>query len=305
MIELILSSLIALALTIILPPLYDGIHRKVRARIQCRIGPSVLQTWYDIVKLVGKEDLVPENASALYLYAPYISYSILLLISIMMPIVFLDTLLSITCDIIIVLYLLSMSSIFIILGGLSSGNVFAFEGARRELSLIIILELIIIFSVVAIVLQYRVLELKELYLRIMNKSINIPTLISSGLLLYCAYVEGFKLPFELPEAEPEIASGIAIEYSGRRLALLKLSIMTKQFLLVVLATNLLCPWNLTNLYLGTLGLILKTLIVFLIFAVMEPLFSRYRLDIAIKSLSIALSLSILSLALSLISLMGV
>ncbi len=295
----IVSTILGIAVTILLPPLYDGIHRKIRARIHCRIGPPIMQTWYDILKLLTKQDIVPETASKIFLYAPSISLAYLLLAAAMIPIVYWRTAFDFTCDIILVIYLLSSATIFLALGSLGSGNIFAVEGARRELMIVMLTELTIIFSFMAIAIRFNAIRFSSVFSRAMETYPAISSIIASLLLILCAYIEGFKLPFELPEAEPEIAGGSIIEYSGRRLALFKLSTFMKQFLLIAIAVNIIEPWSLSNPILGLLVIIVKASIIYIIFAVWEPLFGRFRVYEALRNLLILCALSIIVVILSL------
>ncbi|MCD6126664.1 MAG: NADH-quinone oxidoreductase subunit H [Thaumarchaeota archaeon] len=295
---LIISSILGAFLTIFLPPLYDGVHRKIKARIHCRVGPPIMQTIYDLGKLMVKDDIVPEGASTIFLYAPYLAFSYILFTSIMVPMIYLRSMIGFTCDLILILYLLSSSTILLALGGLGSGNVFAYEGARRELTMAILTELAVIFSLVSIMIRCGVLRITEIYEKVSTTHPTPSIIIASGTLLACAYIEGFRLPFELPEAEPEISSGIIIEYSGRRLAAFKLSVFMKQFLLVALAVNILEPWSISNPILGPPIFILKTFIIYLIFAILEPLFARFRIQEALKSILTLCGVSIISLILA-------
>lgn len=296
----IVSTILGIAVTVLLPPLYDGIHRKIRARIHCRVGPPIMQTWYDILKLMVKQDVIPETASKTFLYAPSISLAYLLLAAAMIPIVYWRTVFDFTCDIILVIYLLSSATVFLTLGSLGSGNIFAVEGARRELMIAILTELTVIFSFIAIAIRFNAIKFSSIFFQAMETYPAISSIVASLLLISCAYIEGFKLPFELPEAEPEIAGGSVIEYSGRRLALFKLSIFMKQFLLIAIAVNVIEPWSLSNPMLGLIITIVKVSIVYIVFAIWEPLFGRFRVYEALRSLLILCALSIIAVILSLI-----
>jgi len=300
LVEQVLSSVVGAALAVLLPPLYDGVHRKIRARIHCRRGPPVLQTWYDILKLMIKEDVVPKRASALFFTAPYVSLGYLVVAAVMMPMIYLVTALNFTFDLVLLLYLLSSASVFLVLGGMCSGNVFSFEGGRRELMLAIMTEAAVIVSLISIAVRYGTFRIFDIYSKLSSGFPAVSTIIAAVILIMCAYIEGFRLPFELPEAEPEIAGGTTIEYSGRRLAMFKLSVLVKQFLLVALAVNVLEPWTMLNPILGIPSFVVKTLAIYVVFALSEPLFGRYRIEEALKALILPYSLSALSLTLAIL-----
>ncbi len=294
-IMLIIVTILTVILSILLPPLYDGIHRKIKARIHCRIGPPIIQTWYDLIKLFGKTDISPNISSKLYSYAPYLAFSYLLVALLITPFIYIRSIFSFTCDLIVLLYLLSSASVFLVLGGFSSGNVFAYEGARRELMIIILTELTVIFSITALAVRYSSLMITDIYRAIVVNYPSISSIVSSIAIVLCGYIEGCRFPFELSEAEPEIAGGIVIEYSGKRLALFKLSVLIKQFILVSLAVDIIEPWSLFLIPLNIPVFIVKTLIVYVIYAFIDPLFGRYRVFESLKTLFIFYSLAVLSL----------
>ncbi len=297
---LVASSILGMILCIILPPLYDGIHRKVRATLHCRVGPPILQTWYDIIKLFSKQEVLPQGVSKLFLYAPYIAVAYVILASLMTPLVYQETALSFTWDVVLLVYFLSSATILLCLGSMSSGNVFAQEGARRELMVTMLAEFVAILALAAICVRTGAVGITGIYAGARSAHPSVALIIACFVLLVCSYIEGCRLPFELPEAEPEIAGGTLIEYSGRRLALCKLSVLMKQFILVSVTLNVLEPWCSISLLTGVLGLIVKTLLVYLVFALAEPLFGRYRVDMALRILSMLSFVSLLSLVMAVV-----
>ncbi len=81
----IISFIINLFVVLILSPFFDGFTRKIRALIQSRVGPSPLQSYFDIIKLMGKEDL-KSTINPLFRLSPYLSVVTIGMASLLIPI---------------------------------------------------------------------------------------------------------------------------------------------------------------------------------------------------------------------------
>jgi NADH-quinone oxidoreductase subunit H len=219
------------------------IDRKITARLQYRVGPPFLQPTLDIIKLMGKETLVPAGASrAVFLLAPAIGFggtvtaAALLWMNSMTP----DQ--SFLGDVLVVLYLLLIPSLSIMLGGFSSGNPLARVGASREMKLLLGYELPFLLAMLVPVIQSEFsLKLGDI-LGYQAREGAFALSFSGGLALLasvlCMQAKLTLVPFDIPEAETEIMSGPFIEYSGAPLALYRLMrnmlLFTIPFFLVIL-----------------------------------------------------------------------
>ncbi|MEM1600707.1 MAG: complex I subunit 1 family protein [Sulfolobales archaeon] len=228
-----LVALLTAFLLALLVPLLDGVERKyVRARIQSRVGPPIIQTYYDLVKLFKKELLIPSTASKLFILAPPTSFFVGIAALFILP-YSLSPSLGFEGDIILLAYLLVLSSLTSLLGGLASGNPFAEVSSNRELSLILASELFLGMGLAVIALKYGSLRLHT----VSTNLILLPSVLLAYLtLLYYAFIKSVRTPYDIAEAEPEIASGYMIEYSGPLLAFLILGNLTRRLLVSSLFT---------------------------------------------------------------------
>ena len=118
-----------------------GIDRKLVAKMQKRVGPPILQPFYDFFKLCGKETIVPAAASkTAFLAAPLVGLAALVVIQLFIPI-FSFSAFSGMADIIVILYLLLIPALATIYGGAASGSPYAGVGLSREMVTIISCEL--------------------------------------------------------------------------------------------------------------------------------------------------------------------
>ncbi len=226
--HIILIFLLAVAGTTVLGLLSRWVDRKVTARIQYRVGPPWFQPFADVAKLLGKETIVPSTASKwMFLMAPVVGFAGTALAAAILWGANI-TGKGFVGDLIVVVYLLTMPSLAIILGGLSSGNSVAALGAGREMKLVFSYELPFILALLTVVVKAGatlttgqtlkfagLLEAQQGGWMIASAS----GVIAFVVCILCAQAKLGLVPFDMPEAETEIMAGPCIEYSGAPLAI--------------------------------------------------------------------------------------
>ncbi|KPK98075.1 MAG: hypothetical protein AMJ95_05955 [Omnitrophica WOR_2 bacterium SM23_72] len=241
------------------------VDRKVTARIQWRRGPPWYQNFIDIVKLLGKETIVPEGAKFTFLLSPYFGVLSLSLVAAMLGKSIINPLEGFLGDLIVIIYLLVIPAIAMILGGSASRNPLASIGVSREMKLVLAYELPFILSIIAIIIKSDgAIEIGQIVNHQINYGANIASI--SGILAFvtailCMQAKLGFVPFDASEAEQEIMAGVLIEYSGLPLALFKLTkaIMLYTmplFLIVLFLAKDLSPLFLIAKYIGILVVII-------------------------------------------------
>lgn len=215
--------------------LVSWVDRKVTARLQWRVGPPWYQPFADLVKLLGKETIVPVQNRAAFLFAPFLGLSAVTVIAAMLGVAILNPLSGFPGDLIVVLYFLAIPALAVILGASASANPLASVGASREMKLVLGYELPFVLAIlVAVIKSGGHLRMGEiLSYQAANGSLWFSP---SGILAFlvgilCMQAKLGFVPFDIAEAEQEIIAGTCIEYSGFPLAVFRL---TKQMLLVAL-----------------------------------------------------------------------
>jgi len=208
--------------------LVSWVDRKVTAKVQWRVGPPWYQPFVDVVKLLGKETLVPKGASkATFLMSPLVGLAGITLVSTILWIINLNPARSFIGDLIVIIYLLTIPSMALIIGGFASGNPLASLGASREMKLILSYELPFLLAIlVPIIKAGGTIRIGEL---LMHQAAN--GLIGAGasgiiafiVVMLAAQAKLALVPFDIPDAETEIMGGIIVEYSGTPLAVIKLT----------------------------------------------------------------------------------
>lgn len=240
-----LITLIAtLPLAFFLSLLFEGIDRKIHARMQRRIGPPITQPFYDFIKLFSKERIVPSTAArGIFSCAPLIAASSSLLsTSILLTSIIAKS--NIAGDLILILYLLAASSILIMMGGSSSGNPYSAIGFSRKATLFICCELPMLISIISIgvkcnlTMSYYDIILAQLRAKSCLAFISLSSFIAAICFLTCIPAVVGAVPFDIPEAKTEIVHGLLIEYGGSYLALLRLAKDSTIFTLTFLASTI-------------------------------------------------------------------
>ncbi len=278
----ILLSLLFTSVLAFLPPLLDGIERKIRAKIQSRFGPpTFLQTWYDLLKLGVKELKIPlSGESAAFL----VMLSLIITLIALYAVVYVALTLSINIDFIVLAMLLVLVAASHSLGLVASAttsNPFALIGSYRNILLTILNELgLVIGSVLSILLGLRLVT---------NYSIlTLATyLLSLAVLIVATYVSSGRLPFDIHEAEPELASGTIIEFSGKILGFyIYAHLLARYVLSLLVAVAITAPFTavfspIPAIFPATL---LLSACVYLAYGVVATLLGRTRVDIGVRTL---------------------
>jgi len=225
--------------------LLSGIDRKVIAHMQKRVGPPIIQPFYDFFKLMGKETIIPHAANkAAYLGAPIVALVSLVVTMLFIPISGFSAFGG-NADLIVILYLLTIPAVALIVGGSASGSPFAGIGISREMVAMISYELPLVLVLLTIAkkvggdgLCFSMQDITAFQTAngcLISHWALIPAAIA---MLLVIPAEVGNHPFDVAEAETEICEGPLIEYSGAPLGIFKLNHAIKMFIMTALFTAL-------------------------------------------------------------------
>ena len=256
-IVIIATFICVVSLSAIFSLLYRGVDRKLVAHMQGRVGPPVIQPFRDVRKLLMKENIIPDGAiSWLFTAAPFVCLITSALLLLYIPLFGQEALLGGFGDAILVIYLLLLPPLAFVLGGFASSSPYATVGAQREMVIMMSYELPL--AVIIVSLAWRIGHAADnpfMFSTIAESPIwslvgplgVIGSLILLFALLVVTIGEAGKVPFDIAEAETEIAGGLLVEYSGRNLCLFYLADIIKTFALASLVVALFIPYNLSPL----------------------------------------------------------
>ncbi|MDD5108583.1 MAG: NADH-quinone oxidoreductase subunit H [Candidatus Omnitrophica bacterium] len=192
--------------------LLSGLDRKITARMQSRIGPPILQPFFDILKLVQKENLVVRRSQNFYI-------GFFLVLAIFTGAIFFTG-----KDILLVIFAFTLAAIFFVLAGFKASSPYSFIGAQRELLQMMAYEPIIILTAVGMYMVTRSFYISDIVSFGRPLIFYLPGILFG--LLYVLAMKFRKSPFDLStshHAHQELVKGITTEFSGKALAMIELA----------------------------------------------------------------------------------
>ncbi|MBW2056788.1 MAG: NADH-quinone oxidoreductase subunit NuoH [Deltaproteobacteria bacterium] len=258
LIEIVAKSLLVFVALLLMTAYNTLFERKVLGHIQVRYGPNrvgpfgLLQPIADGIKAFFKEDLVPARADGMvFMVAPAVSVISVLCLAAVIP--FGNDLVlksgrvikMVVADVDIgLLYIFAIASIGefgVVLGGWASGNKYGITGALRAAAQMISYEVFIGLAVIGVLMISQTLNLREIVLAQSGGFWHWNVFLQPvAFLLY--FVGGLaelaRVPFDMPEAESELACGFNIEFSSMKFALYFISEYAHMIIMPAVAVTL-------------------------------------------------------------------
>ena len=289
-----------------LAPMVMGFVRWLKARMQNRRGAPPWQPYFELVKLLGKEVVVSQQASWLFRCVPYIVFASTLAVTFLVPFLFVPGPLDGVGDLLAVVYLLLLGTFFLALAGLDPGTAFGGMGSSREMTVAAIAEPTIAVAIFSLALGAGSTNLG----RIVTQALSNPaTAISPGHLLafaalfIVALAETGRLPVDNPATHLELTmihEAMILEYSGRYLALIEWAASLKFMIFLSLLANLFLPWGVATdiapvpLAVAVIALLLKLGLLGVLIAVIETRVAKLRLFRVPELLGVSFVLALLA-----------
>ena len=296
----ILGGAMNVALVLLLAPLLQGVVRKLTARIQSRQGPPLLQPYFDLLKLLGKEDLESGEAPLMQRFAAWLSLATVLAVACLLPMGF-GVPMNAAADVILLIYLLTLCGISTLLAGMAAGSTYSLIGINREMMAMITLEPLLAVALIVGALHVGSLRLGA----VLNGSVYLAAgLPWSGLLMAAVMLFSFQafvqhVPFDVAEAETELMDGPLVEYSGPKLALFQYAHMARLIIYGALFAALFLPWGARLPFpLAWLLFWVKVFFMTLLVTVIAATHARYRIDQALRYFAALLGTSAVALVLA-------
>lgn len=267
-------------------PLCVGIIKKIKAKLQNRQGASIFQPYKDLWKLLHKDEVISSDASWIFRYAPFIIFTITIVVSVSIPLFasFLKN--PFTSDLLIIIYALSIGTFFLALAGMDTGSTFGGFGSSREMTLSALAEGGLIFSLLTVVLINGTTNL----FAISGNGISIQGHFLSILLAFSGFfivmlAETARFPYDNPDTHLELTmihEAMILEYSGKRLAIMEWASANKLFIFIALGSNLFFPYGIAQnpgviaITMGIIVFIVKLFVFCVIIAVLESSTAKSR-----------------------------
>jgi formate hydrogenlyase subunit 4 len=238
-----------MALVLLLAPLLTGITRKVKARLTGRRGPSVIQPYRDLLRLLRKEAVLAENASWLFRVTPYLIFAITWVAAALVPTFATGLIFSWSADLIVIIGLLGSARFFQALAGMDVGTSFGGIGSSREVMIASLAEPAMLMIVFALALIAGSTQLSTVAGFMLSPEVGLRVSLGLALvaLVIVAIAENARVPVDNPATHLELTmvhEAMVLEYSGRHLAMIELAASLKLLLYISLIACLFAPWGL-------------------------------------------------------------
>lgn len=256
--------------------IYDGIERKLTARLQGRVGPPITQSWLDFIKLLTKRTKLPEDTNLIMLFTGLVfifAGSFVPLIMVFMR----------QGDLILLMYLMVGGTLGIILTGMAFRSPYSRVGVSREIQMAFVYEISFIMAIIMTltITGYRTLD---------GYTVNVvpilrwPLLIIPLILFFLIIPAKVGIvPMDIGEAESELAEGPFVELGGRYLAIAKISKSMRMLAVMQLVTLLyFLPSNIPIQLYWVLSLVIDGILMFLTITIVRNSVSRIKIDQAVK-----------------------
>jgi len=210
--EMFLKIVLIVIFAPILGGFLDGIDRRISARMQNRLGPPLLQPFYDVIKLFGKESIAVNQTQIAYAFG-HLVFAIAALVMLLLG-----------QDLLMLIFILAFSGIFLIVGASSVNSPYSKIGAQREIMQMMAYEPIIVLMTVGVFLITKSFMVSSIF------EFDKPLIYYMPLLfiafLFVLTIKLRKSPFDFSTSHhghQELIKGVTTEFSGTQLALIEMT----------------------------------------------------------------------------------
>jgi formate hydrogenlyase subunit 4 len=302
-----LAALVQLLLLLTVAPLVSGLIKALKARLQVRRGPDILQPYRDLYKLFQKGMVMPDTASWIFSATPYVVFGATAIAGLMIPMISAQAPLGLFGGVLAVVYLLGVGRFFLALAGLDTGSSFGGLGSSREMTIAALAEPAMMLAVFTVAIGANSTSLSEIA-RVATSTtwhfLAPAQMLAFAALFIVLIAETGRIPVDNPATHLELTmihEAMILEYSGPYLGLIEWGASIKQLLLMTLLINSFLPfglhseWSLGGLLISLVYLLLKLLVLAASIVLVETTNAKMRFFRVPDLLAMAFTLAALGL----------
>ena len=245
-------AFLQLAVFLALAPGVNGLIKQIKALLQGRRGPPLLQPYFDIFKLLRKDSVVSDHASAVFRWAPAVYAAAFATAALLLPVLWTPAPLAGWGDALALVGLFALARFALALAGLDTGSAFGGMGSSREVAVAALAEPAILLALFAVAWRSGGTDLSGMsaWLQTHAAAALAPSqLLAAGALVIAVIAETGRVPADNPDTHLELTmihEGMLLEYSGRPLGILMWASLLKQTVLFALLIALFFPFGLAS-----------------------------------------------------------
>ena len=292
--------ILQLIMFIVAAPVLSGLISKIKNNIRMRKGQSILQPYYNLVKLFSKEEVVSETASWIFRAAPFVVLASMLVTATLIPVFILKSPANYAGDFLALIFIFALGRFFLALAALDTGSSFGGMGASREMFISSLAEPAFCLAVLAISLQFGSTDISAFSGK---HAISVSSIVAALTLFLVSLAETSRIPVDNQETHLEltmVAEAMMLEYSGRSLALIEMAAYIKQMILFFLIAQIIFPigvvvsGNLSQLLSWVLWYLARIIIIVIVTALVEVSVAKMRLFRVADFLGLAFVLGVIA-----------
>jgi formate hydrogenlyase subunit 4 len=305
--ERAIEAFVQVVLLLAISPLVSGVIKTLKARLQTRRGPGILQPYRDLHKLFRKGMVVPDTASWIFSATPYVVFLTAMVAGLLIPMVSAQAPLGLFGGVLALVYILGLGRFILALGGLDTGSSFGGLGSSREMTIAALAEPAMMLAIFTLAIGAGSTSLSEVASTAIAQTWRFlapAQMLAFGALFLVLIAETGRIPVDNPATHLELTmihEAMILEYSGPYLALIEWGASIKQLVLMTLLINCFWPiglpltWSVTGALAG-LGLLLaKLLALGIAIVLVETTNAKLRLFRVPELLAVAFTLGALAL----------
>jgi len=299
-------------LVLALAPALTGVTRKMKARLQRRIGPPIFQPYRDLRRLFGKDVVLAEGSSWLFRVAPYLIFATTWVAAALVPTFQTGLLFSWAGDLIAIVALLGAARFVQAVAALDTGTSFGGIGVSREIMIASLAEPAMIMVVFTVALVAGATQLSTVAeFMVTSGGLRVSLALALVALVIVALAENARIPVDNPATHLELTmvhEAMVLEYSGRHLAMVELAASLRLLLYLSLIACIFFPFGLIAdggglvAHVGAIvAYLMKIIVASLLLATLETSIAKMRVFRVPNLLGIALMLGLLGTLLLFVS----
>ncbi len=281
-------QIVQIVLVVAVAPLVTGWLRLVKARLQARRGPSPLQPYRDLYRLLQKEAVVAHSASWVFRAAPYVTFTAVWVAACIVPTFTTELYLGPAADLIALVALLGLARFWTALAGLDVGTAFGGIGSSREMMIASLAEPAMLMVTFSLSLLSGSTAPARIAVFVLSGGVGLSVSIGLALaaLVMVAIAENGRIPIDNPATHLELTmvhEAMVLEYSGRHLAMVEMAGQVRLTLFISLISCLFMPWGVAlpgagrvGLAVGMAAFLIKTFTIVTALALFETSISKMR-----------------------------
>jgi formate hydrogenlyase subunit 4 len=272
-------TLVSPLAALLLAPLLPGIINRVKAIVAGRRGQPILQTYYNIIKLLHKSAVYSRTTTWIFKAGPVTTLGSLITACFLLPLGNIGSPISFSGDVLFFIYLLALGRFFTVIAALDTGSAFEGMGASREVFFSALAEPVLLLGIFALCKHAHCFSLAGVTGALSGFSL-VPSLLIGAALFFVLLAENSRIPVDDPNTHLELTmihEVMVLDHSGPDFAFISYGAALKLWLFSLIVVRSLIPFHIGNPVIDALVMFAGTAAIAVVVGIVESIMARLRL----------------------------